>query len=79
MDECKPLNSGGMVGVTLLPVETVEVEPRGLHSFTFQLNVSAFCGIKGSFRGSSGGGLKVLGGIMGCVGCILCQKRLRLS
>jgi len=28
---------------------------RGLHSFTFRLNVSAFCGIGGAFRGHSGG------------------------
>jgi len=26
---------------------------RGSHSFTFQLNVSAFCGIGGAFRGCS--------------------------
>jgi len=38
---------------------------RGLHSSTFQLNVSAFCAIGGAFREHSG--------------CILCQKRLRLS
>jgi len=28
---------------------------RGLHSFTFQLNVSAFCGIGGVLRGCLGG------------------------
>ena len=27
---------------------------RGLHSFTFQLNVSAFWGLGGAHRGSSG-------------------------
>jgi hypothetical protein len=51
---------------------------RGLHSSTFRLNVSAFCGI----GGPSGGAYSVFEGvmgIMGCFGCILCQKRLRLS
>jgi hypothetical protein len=28
---------------------------RGLHSFTFQLNVSAFCGVGGAYRGYIGG------------------------
>jgi len=28
---------------------------RGLHSSTFRLNVSAFCGIGGAFRGCVGG------------------------
>jgi len=39
---------------------------RGLHSFTFQLNVSAFCGIGGAFRGCLGLGFEVegvLGGV----------------
>jgi len=48
---------------------------RGLHSFTFQLNMSAFCETGGVFRGCLG----VSRGIKGCPGCILCQKRLRLS
>jgi hypothetical protein len=28
---------------------------RGLHSFTFQLNLTAFCGTRGAFRGCLGG------------------------
>jgi hypothetical protein len=50
---------------------------RGLHSSTvsFWLNLSAFCGIQGAFRGI----YEVSRGIRGCLGCILCQKRLRLS
>ena len=52
---------------------------RGLHSSTFRLNVSAFCGIGGAFKGCLGGVQEVLGGIRGCSGCILCQERLRLS
>ena len=52
---------------------------RGLHSSTFQLNVSAFCGIGGAFMGWSGDAYEVLGGIRGCSGCYLCQKRLNVS
>jgi len=36
---------------------------RGLHSSTFRLNVNAFCGIGGTFRGSSGGVYEVSEGI----------------
>jgi len=59
---------------------------RGLHSSTFQLNVSASCGIGVAFRGCLGGvwGVYrvytgVLGGIKGCSRCIWCQNQLRLS
>jgi hypothetical protein len=45
---------------------------EGLHSFTSDLNLSAFCGIGGAFRGC-------FGGVKGCLGCVMCQKRLRLS
>jgi len=52
---------------------------RGLHSSTFRLNVSGFCGIGGAYRGRMGGVYGGLGGIRGCIECIVCQKRLRLS
>jgi len=52
---------------------------RGLHSSTFRLNVSAFCGTGGAFRGCLRSVWEVLGGIRGCLQCILCQTRLRLS
>jgi hypothetical protein len=43
---------------------------RGLHSFTFRLNVSNFCGIGGALRGCLGGVYEVfrgcLGGDRGC-------------
>jgi len=55
---------------------------RGLHSSTIRLNVSAFCGTGGAFRGCLGGIYEVLGdmqGCLGCLGCSLCQKRLTLS
>ena len=55
------------------------VPGRGLHSSTFRLNVSAFCGIRGACWGCLGGDQDVSGGMRGCLGCILCQKRLRLS
>jgi hypothetical protein len=32
---------------------------RGLHTFTFQLNVSTFCEIGGALRGCSGGDYEV--------------------
>ena len=52
---------------------------RGLHSSTFRLNVSAFCGKGGAFMDRLGGVSEVSGDIRGYLGCILCQKRLRLS
>ena len=68
MDECKPLLEGDNIcaGKKLLHSDAagtdeyfanVEcmVSGRGLHSFTFQLNVSAFCGTGGAFRGCLGG------------------------
>ena len=55
---------------------------RGLHSSTFWLNLSTFCGIGvhvgillGVFRMCQG----VLRSIKWCSGCVLRQKRLRLS
>jgi hypothetical protein len=45
---------------------------RGLHSSTFRLNVSAFRGIGGASRGC-------VGGVKGLLGCVLRQKRLKLS
>jgi len=44
----------------------LQVEPRGFHSSTFRLNMSAFCGIRGAFRGCLAGLQEVSGGIMGC-------------
>jgi hypothetical protein len=55
------------------------MDGRGLHSSTFRLNVSAFSGIGGVFRGYVGGVWVVSAVIRGCLGCILCHKRLRLS
>jgi len=71
--------------------DTVDVDPpgaglpgagvpgRGSHSSTFRLNVSAFCGTGGAVGGCLGGVLEVLRVMRGCLECILCQKRLRLS
>jgi hypothetical protein len=39
----------------------------GLHSSTFQLNLSAFCGIRGARRGC----VARVKGCLGCVGCFL--------
>jgi hypothetical protein len=34
--------------------QEVDVDGRGLHSSTFRLNLSAFCGIRGAIRGCQG-------------------------
>jgi len=52
---------------------------RGLHSFTLQLNRSAFRGIGDACRGGWGGDQGVLGDSRGGQRSIWCQKRLRLS
>jgi hypothetical protein len=44
---------------------------RGLHSFNFQLNESAFCGIGDAFRGFSRGVEEVFRGIAGALGGVL--------
>ena len=44
---------------------------RGLHSSTFQLNVSAVCGIRGARRDCVARVKGVLAGVSGCVGCFL--------
>jgi len=44
---------------------------RGLHSFTFHLNVSAFHGIWGAFRGCLRGVYQVSGGVRVRKGCVL--------
>jgi len=44
---------------------------RGLLSSTFRLNASAFCRIRGAFRGFVWGGLGLLRVIRGCLGCAL--------
>ena len=46
------------------------VDGRGIHSFTFQLNVSAFCDVGGCVEGLSRGCLAVEGGVMVCLGCV---------
>jgi hypothetical protein len=38
-----------------IPYWLYKLHGRGLHSFTFHLNVSAFCGIGGAFRVCLGG------------------------
>jgi hypothetical protein len=52
---------------------------RGSHSPTFRLNVSAFCGKGGALGGCLGGVQGVSGVIRAWLGCVLYQKRLRLS
>jgi hypothetical protein len=71
------IGSLGVLG-TLFCLDSFGFLPitRGLHSSTFRLNVSAFCGTEGTCKGCLCGGS---GGLRGCLGCISCQKRLKLS
>jgi hypothetical protein len=52
---------------------------RGLHSFTFQLNVSASYGIGGAFRGYFGGVYEVSGGVRGCLGCAFVSETAQVE
>jgi hypothetical protein len=61
------------------PAPTAAPPARGLHSSTFQLNLSAFCGIGVAFRGCFEGVWGVIGDAKGYFGCISCQKWLILS
>jgi hypothetical protein len=51
VDECKTLAEGNACGRIHLEQHG---SGRGLHSPTFKLNVSAFCGIQGAFMGCLG-------------------------
>ena len=72
-----------MYAAALFDVMSAAVLPgRGLHSSTFRLIASAFCGTEGAFRGCFGGVQVVLRwcyGVLRYLGCMLCQKRLKLS
>jgi hypothetical protein len=52
---------------------------RGLHSSTFQLNVSTFCGIKVAFGGCSGGVRVVLGGNRGWPGSVFVSEAAQVK
>ena len=61
---------------------TIGDDGRGSHSSTFRLNLSPFCGIGvhlGLVQGVFGRCQGALRSMRGCSGCILRQKRLRLS
>ena len=70
MDECKPLAVGERAVVRVAP-EYAYLHPsaakrgRGLHSFTSELNLSAFNGIGGARRDCVARVKGVLGGIYG--------------
>jgi len=81
VDECKPLGDGGAAPATRGAPDAgaargTRVRGRGLHSSTLGLSVNTLLGIGGALWGLFRG---VLGGIRGCLGCVLCKKRLRLS
>jgi len=62
--------------VTLPPAH---VAGRGLHSSTFQLNLSALCGMLGARRGCVARDKGGLGGVYGVWGVLLCQARFKFS
>jgi len=69
-------------GITAFDIKTELVEQDnglGLHSTTFWLNVSTFRGLGVAFRGYSEDVQEVTGGSGGSLGCISCQKGLKLS
>ena len=74
MDEYKPLPKGYARQAGARP----RAGGRSLHSSTFRLNMSVFCGIGGAFRNCLGGVQEVSMGIRGYLGYTLCHKRLRL-
>jgi len=62
VDECKPLAPGAHPSSS---VGDDGAGGRGLHPFTFQLNLGALCGIGGARRGSVARVEWVLGGVQG--------------
>ena len=69
-------DAGAGGGGAAAAAAAADVEGRGIHSFTFRLNGSAFWGIGGAFRGCLGSDENVS---LGVTGCVWCQKRLKLS
>jgi len=69
VDECKPLVSGWKLAASVAPVfgELTKVRTRGLHSFTSQLNSSAFHGIGGVRKGLCS---PYQWGVRGCLECV---------
>jgi Leucine-rich repeat (LRR) protein len=68
---------GNLTQLSLEDNDIASLAGRGLQSSTFQLNVSALCGVHSGVV--FGVVQEIFGGFGECVGCILCQKRLRLS
>jgi hypothetical protein len=68
MDECKPLPALRRCRQrgAHSPHGAPPPPPRGLHSSTFRLNVSTFCGIRGALSSSSGGVCDISGANRGC-------------
>jgi hypothetical protein len=68
VDERKPLPDGVDVHGAVDALDGFGGQPvaRGLHSFTFQLNLSAFWGIGGARRGCVARVKGMLGGVRRC-------------
>jgi hypothetical protein len=80
-DEAKQFVEGGVGDPELGAIlrDPVVIQVRGLHSFTFQLEVSAFYGIGGASKGCLGGIKENQGVLGGVLGVLSCQTRLKLS
>ena len=86
VNECKPLRGGRVhradheedTSAQRQRAECLPLHVRQGHTLV-HFSVSAFCGIGVACRGCLGGAYEVSGGSRGCLLCILCQKRLRLS
>ena len=87
---CTEVFSRGICAAAGAPdLPAVVLTGRGLHASSCQLNVSTVGGIRGTEWGCQVGFRACVGvlseyqgvpwGIRGCLGCFLCEKRLRLS
>jgi len=84
VDECKPLHDGARgVGARRhrsAPRRSAAAVAAGAYTrITFQLNVSAFPGIVGAFRGYMGSVYEVTGGVRGCFGCVYVSETAQVE
>jgi hypothetical protein len=67
--------------MTLVSIAVMASAPvaRGLHSSTFQLNVSAFCGTGSASKDCLGAVSGVSGGITECAGCVFVSETAQVK
>ena len=80
MDECQPLGGGGGGGGADPAKELRDiVAEAGAYTVHVSAQLKRCLWYRGHIRGLFRECLEGVGGIRGCLGCILCQKRLMLS